>query len=196
MTKPSPLATHAAALEAVRTLLRYIGDDPDRDGLIETPERVLRAWAMDWGSGYLASPPDLKLFPTADMLGTEDLDQMVLVKDISFISTCEHHLAIFFGVVHVAYFPTKRGVVGISKLVRVVNFYSRRLQTQERLGAQIASYLVGGLSPDVAVSMSALHSCMFSRGVRQPNARTVTTALRGKFREPEAQQEFLRKTEQ
>jgi GTP cyclohydrolase IA len=203
------MSFNKAAIDAIRYLIQAIGDDPDRPGLQETPARFLQAWQEDWGVGYRQDANELlKLFPIEDAKHyAKRIDpngnvvppyhQMVLVRDIAFYSTCEHHLAPFFGEAHVAYIPDHtRGIVGISKLARVVNHFARRLQVQERLTEQIAEFLYLLLSNDVAVSLSAAHMCMVSRGVMQPNARTVTTALRGVFYDdPAAHQEFIRKTE-
>jgi GTP cyclohydrolase I len=184
------------ALSAVRTLINYIEHQggmpslaPLRPGCEETPERVLKAWEQDWGIGYRRLPPSMKTF---EQEGTS-YDQMVLVSDISFFSHCEHHLAPFFGRAHVAYIPTKeKGVVGISKLARIVDHFARRLQVQERLTQQVADALVAELSPDVAVLMSASHFCMVSRGVRQPESKTITSALRGEFyNNAQSRSEFL-----
>lgn len=188
----------AAALDGIRALLAYLEEDPDRAGLKETPERVLRAWEQDWGTGYVAKEANalIKLFPLTDVHAEPNISQMILVRDLSFYSMCEHHLAPFFGVAHIAYFPTKDGVLGLSKMARVLDYFARRLQVQERLTDQIADFLVTHLSPHVAVTLSATHLCMVSRGVRQPNAKTVTTAIRGLFlSDRRAQAEFLRKTE-
>lgn len=181
------------ALEAVRTLIDYIGDDSAREGVKATPGRVLKAWREAWGKGYREPPPALTCFPEAGI----DYDQMVIVKGINFYSTCEHHLAPFFGTADIAYIPNpKIGVLGISKLARVVEHYSRRLQVQERLTSQVASHLAKHISPNVAVIMRAAHMCMVSRGVMQPNAQTVTSALKGVFfHEPSARAEFLRLTQ-
>lgn len=190
--------TRAAALEAVRTLLAFIGDDPTREGLRETPERVLKAWAQDWGAGYAEQPTNLvKLFEGEDPIpdAPQPRPPMVIVKDLSFHSTCEHHLAPFYGRAAIAYIPTWRGKLGLSKFARILDYFARRLQVQERLTDQIADFLAEHLSPDIAVSMQASHMCMVSRGVRQPNALTVTSALRGVFYdEASTRSEFFRAT--
>lgn len=182
----------AKALGAVRQLLAYIGDHPDRPGLRETPERVLKAWEQSWGAGYHAAPPVLKCFPEKGV----DYTQMVVVKGISFWSTCEHHMAPFFGTADIAYVPSPSiGVLGLSKLARVLDYFSRRLQVQERLTAQVADHLADGISPDVGVVLRATHFCMVSRGVQRPGAVTVTSALRGEFlTDASVKAEFLRLT--
>lgn len=188
---PAP-PSRQQALDAVRTLLAYIGEDVTRPGILDTPERVVRAWETSWGAGYRARPPvaDMRRF---HMEQDRPLpDQMVVVSDIDFFSTCEHHLAPFFGQAHIAYIPSPSGLLGLSKFARVVNHFSRRLQMQERLTEDIANCLQTHLSPDVAVSLTGIHLCMLTRGVQQPHAKTTTTALRGRFRtEASARAEFL-----
>ena len=192
------------ALEAVRTLIRFIGDDPDREGLQETPTRVLRAWLHTWGAGYSnsnAAPrvPVAKLFKLFDTEGEPGnielasiYNEMVVVRDIAVYSHCEHHMTPFWGNATVAYLPVKRGVIGLSKLARVVNHFARRLQTQERLTVEVASALAEYLSPHAGVMLSCHHMCMISRGISQPNVTTQTTALRGEFMtDPSVRSEFL-----
>ena len=182
------------ALQAVRTLLAYIGDDPARPGLDETPQRVLKAWREDWGAGY-SEPlkPLVKLFP--DALGPVVFPMahsMVIVDDIGFHSHCEHHMAPFSGTAAVAYIPDKRGAIGLSKLARIVDHFSRRLQVQERLTEEIATFLAANVAKDCAVLLRASHSCMTSRGARQPHSITTTSALRGAlFHDHKARSEFL-----
>lgn len=190
---PCTCPSREDAVIALRTVLRYIGDDPNRLGLLETPDRVLRAWEQSWGLGYNDPPPKLSMFPEQGI----DYNQMVLVKDISFFSTCEHHMAPFYGVAHIAYLPdAERGVLGLSKFARVVEHFARRLQVQERLTAQIANYLSEKVSPHVGVVMRATHLCMVSRGVRQLGALTVTSSLRGDFlNDSSTKAEFLRLTQ-
>lgn len=169
-------------------LLQAVGEDPSRGGLVETPRRAMAAW-RDWTSGYAMDPTViLKTFKD----GAEKYDQMVTVRDIPVYSHCEHHLAAIFGVAHVAYIPNG-SIVGLSKLNRLVGVFARRLQVQERLTNQIADALDEGLSPTgVAVSLECRHLCMESRGVNQQGHTTITTALRGVFREdPAAKQEFF-----
>lgn len=175
-------------LDAIRALLRAGGEDPDREGLLETPGRFLRAW-HEWTSGYAEHPSDiLKTFDD----GAGSYDEMVLVRDIPVYSLCEHHLAPFFGVAHVGYLPRGR-IVGLSKLNRLVGAFSRRLQVQERLTTQIADTLFEALHPHgVAVMLECRHMCMESRGIRQPGAATVTSAMRGHIKDDaKSRGEFL-----
>jgi GTP cyclohydrolase I len=180
---------HAHIASAIKTILACIGDDPAREGLQETPDRVVKAYA-EWFDGYGRSPgPILKTFEDgAELCG----DEMVLVRDIDFYSHCEHHMAPFFGKAHVAYIPDKR-VVGLSKIPRVVDLFSRRLQVQERLTNQIANAIETHLQPvGVGVVMRATHFCMCSRGVNKQGSVTITSALRGAIKEkPEARAEFM-----
>ncbi|WP_188189212.1 GTP cyclohydrolase I FolE [Nonomuraea sp. SYSU D8015] len=163
--------------KAVREILYAIGEDPDRDGLIETPARVARAMAEQY-SGLGQKPEDVltKVFDV-------DHDEMILVKDIEVYSTCEHHLVPFHGVAHVGYIPNEKGqVTGLSKLARLVDVFARRPQVQERMTSQIADALMRVLEPrGVIVVIEAEHLCMTMRGVRKPGARTVTSAVRGEF---------------
>lgn len=163
----------------VRAFITGIGEDPDREGLSETPSRVFRAWAH-YMSGYAVDPCDLlKTFED----GAQRVDEIVLVRDIPVYSHCEHHLAPFFGVAHVAYIPSGR-VVGISKLVRLVEAYARRLQVQERMTQQIAHTLNDALHPKgTAVVVECRHMCMEARGVRAMGSSTTTSSLLGCFRE-------------
>lgn len=178
---------HARAAAAVRELLLAIGEDPDRNGLEETPERVARSYA-ELTAGYGA---DLQ-----DILGTTfDIshDEMILVKDIELVSLCEHHLLPFTGVAHVGYIPSLEGrVAGLSKIARLVEMYGRRLQVQERLTTQIAEALVEHLDASgVIVVIEAEHTCMTMRGVRKPGSRTVTSAVRGLLRAPATRAEAM-----
>lgn len=176
------------AIEAIRTLIAYIGDDPNRSGLLQTPDRVLKAWDEAWGIGYHDPSFTLTLFENDE---TPIYDQMIFMRDISFHSTCEHHMVNFSGTASIAYIP-KDKVVGLSKLPRIVNHFASRLQVQERLVGEIADFICQNISPDCAVSLEAMHLCMASRGVRQPKSTTVTTALRGIFKvDASAQSEFL-----
>ena len=173
----------------VNDLLRLIGEDPAREGLQETPARFLKAW-KHYASGYEMDP--LSLLKTFED-GAENVDEMVLVRDIPVYSHCEHHLAPFFGIAHIAYIPDGR-VVGLSKLVRLVECYARRLQVQERMTQQIANTLNEGLRPrGVAVVVKCRHMCMESRGVRAMGSQTVTSCMLGVFRErgTGARAEFL-----
>jgi GTP cyclohydrolase I len=169
-------------------LLQFVGEDPKRGGLEETPARVAKAWAF-WCSGYGQDVGALlKTFED----GAEGCDEMVVVKDIPFYTHCEHHMAPFFGTATIAYLPNKK-IVGLSKLNRVLNVFARRLQVQERLTAQVADSLMDHLQPlGVGVVIKARHLCMESRGVCQQGHHTVTSALRGAFKdEPSARAEFL-----
>ena len=164
---------------AVREILAAIGEDPDRDGLVDTPARVARAYAEQF-SGLSQSPEDV--------LGTvfdADHDELILVRDIEVYSICEHHLVPFFGRAHVAYIPNEKGqITGLSKLARLVDVYARRPQVQERMTSQIADALMRVLEPRGAlVVIEAEHLCMSMRGVRKPGAKTVTSAVRGSIRD-------------
>ncbi len=163
---------------AVRELLLAVGEDPDREGLQDTPRRVAKAYEEIFGGLY--EDPDAVLAKTF----AEDHDELVLVRDIPIYSTCEHHLAPFHGMAHVGYIPAVDGrVTGLSKIARLVDLYARRPQVQERLTAQVADALVRKLSPrGVIVVVEAEHLCMAMRGVRKPGSRTVTSAVRGQFR--------------
>jgi len=174
--------------DAVRRLLQFVGEDPMRPGLLDTPDRVVRALA-EMTSGYQLDPAEVlaRQFP-------DDYDEMVVVRGVSFHSMCEHHMLGFSGTATVGYLPAPgRGVVGLSKLARLVDLYARRLQVQERLTTQIADAIEEHLEPlGVGVLIAAHHSCMGCRGVRKPEAEMVTSALRGALREkPEARAEFL-----
>ncbi len=175
-------------LAAVRRLLAYIGEDPGREGLLETPARFLKAWE-EYTAGYRVKPEDvLKVFED----GAERVDEMVIVKDIPLYSLCEHHLAPFFGHAYVGYVPDKR-ILGLSKISRLVEVYARRLQVQERLTNQIADALDQHLQPiGVAVVIECRHMCMESRGIRHSGSATVTSALRGSIKaNPDTRREFL-----
>ncbi len=163
--------------EAIRAILQNIGEDPDREGLLETPARVAKAHAQLF-SGYNTDPS--KLLKT---FTNEGYDEMIVVKDIEYYSNCEHHMLPFFGKAHVAYIPDKQ-ITGLSKLPRLVEAFARRLQNQERLTVQVAQTLMDSLSPlGVAVQISGIHMCMCSRGVGQSKSETVSTAFMGKFKE-------------
>jgi GTP cyclohydrolase I len=167
--------------EAVRTLIRWAGDDPDREGLADTPKRVARAW-REYASGY-AEDPAVHLARTFEEVG--GYDEIVLLKDIPFQSHCEHHLAPIIGKASIAYLPRDK-VVGISKLARVLHGYARRLQVQERLTAQVADCICEHLNPKgVAVVIEASHSCMSARGVNTPGVMMTTSRIMGTFREDE-----------
>jgi GTP cyclohydrolase I len=176
------------AEEAVRTLLRWAGDDPAREGLAATPDRVVRAY-QDWFSGYDEDPEEL-LKRTFEEVG--GYDEVVMLKDIRFESHCEHHMAPIIGRVHIGYMPSDR-VVGISKLARLVEVYSRRFTIQEKMTAQIANTLDQVLLPKgVAVVVEAAHQCMTTRGVHKPGVTMVTSRMLGAFRDnPATRREFL-----
>ncbi len=178
------------AVIAVRTILEYIGEDPDREGLQDTPKRFLKAWKNYWGSGYKLDPKDvMKVFED----GAANYDEMVLVKDIKLYSHCEHHIAPIIGVAHVAYIPNGK-IIGLSKIARLVEVFARRLQVQERLTTQIAEALMSELQPlGVAVVIEAEHLCMSSRGIEKQGSKTVTSKLLGCFKEEfETRAEFMR----
>ncbi|MBA3668048.1 MAG: GTP cyclohydrolase I FolE [Sphingomonas sp.] len=167
--------------EAVRTLIRWAGDDPDREGLHDTPARVARAW-KEYARGYSEDPSE-HLSRTFDEVG--GYDEIVLLKDIPFQSHCEHHLAPIIGKAAIAYLPDNR-VVGISKLARVLHGYARRLQVQERLTAQVADCIAEHLKPKgVAVVIEASHACMTARGVGTPGVVMTTSRMMGCFRDDE-----------
>ncbi|WP_255557414.1 GTP cyclohydrolase I FolE [Paeniglutamicibacter sp. Y32M11] len=172
---------------AVREILFAIGEDPNRDGLLDTPKRVAKAYS-EFFAGLHEDPAD-HLSTTFDI----EHDELVLVKDISFYSTCEHHLVPFHGSAHVGYIPGPEGkVTGLSKLARLVEVYARRPQVQERLTTQIVNALVEHLNPRGAiVVIECEHMCMSMRGVRKPGAKTVTSAVRGQLREPATRAEAM-----
>lgn len=176
------------AREAIRTILAFVGDDPDREGLVDTPDRVVRSYE-EFFSGYQEDPHKI-LARTFEE--TDGYDEMVLLKNIPFTSHCEHHMVPITGTVHVAYLPKDR-VVGISKLARVVEIYAKRLQIQEKMTAQIADAIEEALQPEgVAVVVEAAHQCMTTRGVNKPGVAMVTSRLTGVFREnPDSRAEFL-----
>ena len=176
------------AKKAIQTILKYIGENPEREGLIETPKRVIKAFD-EYFSGYLESPQEYLEKTFGDVEGYDD---MVIQKNISIQSHCEHHMAPIIGITHVAYIPSEK-VVGLSKLARVVDAFSRRLQTQERLTMQIANAINKGLKAQgTAVCIDALHQCMTTRGVMKENATTITNYFTGSFRDSHSlQQRFL-----
>jgi GTP cyclohydrolase I len=180
--------TREDAEAAISTLLRWAGDDPTREGLLDTPARVARAFE-DWFSGYNVDPED---YLKRTFEEVEGYDEMIVLRDIRFESHCEHHLAPIIGKAHVAYLPTSR-VVGISKLARVVEAYARRLQVQEKMNAQIANCIQKVLEPKgVAVVIEAQHQCMTTRGVHKPGVTMVTSTMLGAFRkDPMTRREFL-----
>ena len=182
--KPSKEQAEAA----VRTLIAWAGDDPNREGLLETPDRVVRAYG-EFFKGYALDPRD---YLAKTFEETDGYDEIVLLKDIRFESHCEHHMVPFIGKAHVAYLPNRR-VVGISKLARVVDAFSKRLQIQEKMTAQIANIIDEVLEPrGVAVVVEAAHQCMTMRGVHKPGVSLVTSRLLGAFRDdPSTRREFL-----
>ncbi len=184
----SPRPSREEAEKAVRTLIRWAGDDPTREGLVDTPNRVVRSYE-EFFAGYHADPFDL-LKRTFDE--TDGYDEMVALRDIRIESYCEHHMVPIVGKAHVAYLPHRR-VVGISKLARLVDMYAKRLQIQEKLTAQIANTINDVLEPQgVAVVIEAAHQCMSTRGVHKTGVTMVTSRMLGAFREdPATRREFL-----
>ena len=180
--------TTEEAMKAVETLIRYAGDDPTREGLIETPKRVVKSYD-EFFAGYKQNPEEI-LAKTFEEV--EGYDEMVIVKNIELESHCEHHMVPIIGKAHVAYIPNKR-VVGISKLARIVDLYGKRLQTQETMTAQIADAIINVLKPKgVAVVIDAAHQCMSTRGVHKPESTTVTSRMLGLFRsDPRTRSEFM-----
>lgn len=179
--------TREEAEAAVRVLLRWAGDDPSREGLIDTPKRVVRAYE-DLFSGYRADPAEVlsRVFNEVD-----GYDDLVVVRDIAFASHCEHHIIPFMGRVDIAYYPAA-GVLGLSKLARLVDIFARRLQTQETMTAQISGAIEKALRPrGVAVMVEAEHLCMSMRGVRKHGASTLTTSFKGAFTDPAEQARFM-----
>ena len=174
--------------DLVRETLRRIGEDPAREGLLKTPERVAKAMEF-MTRGYRIDPMEL----LNKAIFTEKHESMILVRDIELYSMCEHHMLPFFGRAHIAYIPNGR-IVGLSKVARLVDVFARRLQVQERLTDQIASTMQCTLKPDgVGVVIEAYHLCMMMRGVEKQNSRTVTSSVRGAFRDdPKTREEFLR----
>lgn len=184
----APLPSRQEAEEAVRILLRWAGDDPNREGLLDTPRRVVSAYT-EWFAGYREDP---EAFLERTFSETEGYDEMVVLTDIRFESHCEHHMAPIIGRAHVAYLPDRR-VVGISKLARLIEVFSRRLQIQEKMTAQIANALDRVLQPKgAAVIVEATHHCMTTRGVHKPGVTMVTSRMLGAFRNDQAtRREFL-----
>jgi GTP cyclohydrolase IA len=181
VTTKAPRPTRAEAEEAVKTLILWAGDDPEREGLVETPARVAKAYE-EFFKGYAEDPAEA-LSRTFEEV--EGYDDMVIVRDIDIESHCEHHMVPMVGVAHVAYLPENR-VVGLSKIARVVEVFARRLQTQETMTAQIADAIEAALKPKgVAVLIDAAHQCMTTRGVSKKDSSTVTFQLRGLFKEDE-----------
>ena len=185
-TKKQP--TEEQAKEAVRTLISWAGDDPEREGLIETPKRVIKAY-KEFFAGYFEDPHAILSKTFEEVAG---YDEMVIVKNIKLESHCEHHMVPILGIAHVAYIPNKR-VVGISKLARVIDVYGKRLQTQETMTAQVASCIQNALLPrGVAVVIDAQHQCMTTRGIKKTESSTVTSRMLGVFRtDARTRSEFL-----
>lgn len=183
--RPSP----EEAMAAVRTMIAWAGDDPDREGLRDTPKRVINAY-REWFRGYDLDPTDALSRTFEDVSGYDD---MVILREIDVESHCEHHMAPFLGKAWVAYLPTDK-VVGISKLVKVVEIFAKRLQTQETMTAQIADAIEDALKPrGVAIMIDAVHQCMSTRGVHHPDVSTITTQFTGEFKtNPSLQDRFLR----
>lgn len=190
--------TREQAIEAVKTLLAYIGEDPDRQGLKKTPERVIKAWENDWGLGYDTSYVQGQIDSITGGRfddGAESYDAMITVQNITFTSHCEHHMAPFSGTAAIGYIPKKKGpILGLSKLVRVVEMFSKRLQVQERLTTQIADFIQEYCKPiGVGVVLKSTHGCMITRGVKQFDTFATTSALRGEmYSKREVRDEFLR----
>ncbi|OYY90655.1 MAG: GTP cyclohydrolase I FolE [Sphingomonas sp. 28-66-16] len=178
---PVKISVPDEVADAVRTLIRWAGDDPSREGLIDTPQRVARAW-KEYCAGY-GDDPTYHLSRIFEEVG--GYDEIVLLKDIPFQSHCEHHMAPIIGKAHIAYLPSN-WVVGISKLARVLHTYARRLQVQERLTAEVANCIWDNLKPHgVAVVIEASHACMTARGVRTPGVGMVTSRMMGVFKDDE-----------
>ncbi len=176
---PAKLAVPEEVADAVRTLIRWAGDNPEREGLLDTPQRVARAW-KEYCAGY-GDDPAYHLSRIFEEVG--GYDEIVLLRDIPFQSHCEHHMAPIIGKAHIAYLPSN-WVVGISKLARVLHTYARRLQVQERLTAEVANCIWDNLKPHgVAVVIEASHACMTARGVRTPGVTMTTSRMMGVFRE-------------
>jgi len=187
--RPRKSVRQREAEDAVRTLLRWAGEDPAREGLVDTPRRVVEAY-RDWFSGYTVDPAAYLRRTFEEVAG---YDELIVLRDIRFESHCEHHMAPIIGRAHVGYLPTDK-VVGISKLARVVETYARRFQVQEKLTAQIAHCIEGVLKPrGVGVVIDATHQCMTTRGVHKSGVSMVTSQMLGSFREdPSTRAEFLR----
>ena len=183
----APPLEHVDSAHLIREILRRIGEDPDREGLKETPDRIIRSW-KELFSGYQQRAEDVLV----TQFHAEQYDEIVLLRDVEFYSTCEHHMLPFCGKAHVAYIPENK-IVGLSKLARLVDVFARRLQVQERLTHQIASGLQRVLKPKgVAVMIEASHQCMSCRGVRKQSGKTITSCLVGAFKENLASRtEFL-----
>jgi GTP cyclohydrolase IA len=188
VSAPLQKVSRQEALKAVRTLIQWTGDDPDREGLLETPDRVLRAYD-EFFAGYSEDPKEILRKTFSE---TEGYDEMIVLRDVRFESHCEHHMVPIIGKAHIAYIPKKR-VVGISKLSRIIDMYAKRLQIQERLTAQIADTINEVLQPrGVAVVIEATHQCMTTRGVHKTGVSMVTSRMLGVFRTHETtRKEFM-----
>jgi len=188
MKKKLPHVSQAQAEDAIRTLLRWAGEDPQREGLLETPKRVAEAYG-DWFSGYAIDPREYLSRTFEEMAG---YDEMVVLRDIEFESHCEHHMAPIIGKAHVGYLPTSK-VVGISKLARVVDVFARRFQVQEKMTAEIARCINEVLQPrGVGVVIEATHECMTTRGVHKRGVSMITSKMLGTFRtDARTRSEFL-----
>jgi len=188
MARKQPPVSPAEAEAAVRTLLRWAGEDPRREGLLETPKRVAEAY-RDWFSGYAIDPSEYLQRTFEEMAG---YDEMIVLRDIEFESHCEHHMAPIIGKAHVGYLPTSK-VVGISKLARVVDAFARRFQVQEKMTAEIASCIDEVLQPrGVGVVIEATHECMTTRGVHKRGVSMITSKMLGAFRDDaRTRSEFL-----
>lgn len=193
---PSHKPSRGQALKAVRTLLSYIGEDPSRQGLIGTPERVIKAWEHDWGAGYQEKFSFEQIASVKKGRFDGEVDEytgMLVIPGIKFYSHCEHHMALFFGTIAMGYVPNG-GILGLSKFARIADLVTRKLQVQERITTEVASLLMGFTdSRDVGVVVRAQHMCMCSRGVRQDGSYTITSSLHGEFlNDPATRSEFLR----
>ena len=179
LQKKKPEISDEKAEEAIRTIIQWVGEDPNREGLLSTPKRVVKAF-KEYFKGYTEDP---KQYLSKTFTEVEGYDDMVIEKNISVQSHCEHHMAPIIGVAHVAYIPSEK-VVGLSKLARVVEVFSKRLQTQERLTMQIAKTIMEVLKPrGVAVTIDAAHHCMTNRGIKKENTTTVTNYFLGAFKD-------------
>ncbi len=188
ISKNLPFPNQQDVEQAIITLIKWAGDDPSREGLLGTPERVAKAW-KEYCKGYLEDP---ETFLKRTFNEIEGYDEVIVLKDIKFVSHCEHHLAPIIGSAHVGYLPDKR-VVGISKLARVVDSFAKRLQIQEKMTAQIADVIERILRPKgVAVIINAEHQCMSARGIQKPGVKMLTSRMLGEFRENSStRREFL-----
>jgi len=179
LSKKKPEISDEKAEEAISTIIQWIGEDPKREGLLSTPKRVIRAF-KEYFKGYGENPDEIL---SKTFTEVEGYDDMIIEKNISVQSHCEHHIAPIIGVAHVAYIPSDK-VVGLSKLARVVEVFSKRLQTQERLTMQIAKAIMSALQPrGVAVTLDASHQCMTNRGIKKENATTITNYFLGSFKD-------------